>query len=206
MTRHAMPLLLACVLLGAENGSALAQEAEGTDSLLVTPLAVPATAPAGIAVAPAVHAERSGSQALAVGLTSTLGPIVLGALLFPAQEDGQNGASGVALGAAVGVLAGPAIGLASGGRGDLAGRGLLIRGSMYLLFGLSAAAITSGNDGDSLESLGGIAVLGLVMGGVAVISAAHDLAVTPGAVTKGRPVSLSPVADPRGHVGVMVRF
>ena len=80
----------------------------------------------------ALEPHLSAGVSLAVGLVTTLGPPAIALLVNPPGSDNQWAWEGtLTAGLAVGVLVGPAIGLAGGGRGDLAKRGLLVRGLGY---------------------------------------------------------------------------
>jgi hypothetical protein len=102
------------------------------------------------------------------------------------------------------------VGLASGGRGDLAKRGVIIRG---VCGGLSVVLVGVGatlmlDESSQSNSAGGetLLVLGLVGGGVSVASSIYDLVITPKAVDQGRRVSFRPLVTPSGMVGVRATF
>lgn len=155
--------------------------------------------------AAASSAHRSGGRALMVGLAATVVPAGLGMILDPPQPDGTGGQVGVTLGATVGLLFGPAVGLASGGRGDLAWRGVAIRGVGGALLVLGGAAALSTIDEASAGATA-IMWLGIAGGGVAVASSIYDLVITPKAVEEGRSVSFRPLVTPNGMVGVHATF
>ncbi|HKV72868.1 MAG TPA: hypothetical protein VJN62_16575 [Gemmatimonadales bacterium] len=159
----------------------------------------------GESTVPASGARRSGGRALAVGLGATLLPVGLGLILDPAQADGQGGEIGVTLGAMVGLLFGPAVGLASGGRGDLAWRGVAIRGVGGALLVLGGAAALGTID-EASPGATAIMWLGIAGGGLAVASSIYDLVRTPKAVEEGRRVSFRPLVTPNGMVGVRATF
>jgi hypothetical protein len=157
----------------------------------------------------ALEPHRSGGASLAIGLATTLGPPAIALLANPPGSDNEWAWEGtLAAGIALGVLVGPALGLAVGGREDLARRGLLIRGLGYgaTLLGLFALASSldssSSNDGGATV----LALAGFVGAGVSVVSAAHDLAITPSAVDRGRGVSVRPVVDEHGRLALRATF
>jgi hypothetical protein len=175
------------------------------DTGVTTAAQVEAAGGGSTAPAPATH--RSGGSALTIGLGATLLPIGLGLILDPPQADGQGGEAGVALGATIGLLVGPAVGLASGGRGDLAKRGVIIRSVCCGLVVLGgAAAISMLNEDQATVGATGILALGIVGGGVGVASSIYDLVITPKAVEEGRRVSFRPLVTPSGMVGVRATF
>ena len=157
----------------------------------------------------ALEPHLSAGMSLAIGLATTLGPPAIALLVNPPGSDNEwPSESTLTAGLAVGLLLGPAIGLASGGRGDLAKRGLLIRG-----LGLGATLVGSyavARSFDSSSSGAGALVLGiagLVGAGVSVVSAARDLAITHSAVERGRgSVSVRPVLDERGRLAIRATF
>jgi len=169
--------------------------------------AVQVEAAGGGSTAPAPAAHRSGGSALTIGVAATVLPIGLGLILDPPQADGQGGDAGVALGATIGLLVGPAVGLASGGRGDLAKRGVIIRSvccGLLVLGGVAAISMLS--EDQATPGATGILALGLVGGGVGVASSIYDLVITRKAVDEGRRVSFRPLVTPSGMVGVRATF
>ena len=196
--------LIAIVLCLPPVTSAMASAPEPR-SIVVNVPAEPEGADGG-STASAARATRSGGKALAIGLAATFVPAGLGLVMDPARSDGQGGEFGLAVGVTVGVLFGPAVGLASGSRGDLAWRGLAIRGvgGALLLLG-AAAAITSIDEGTDSGSVG-IMWVGAAGGAVAVASTIYDLAITPRAVSEGRRVSVRPVVTSNGMVGLRASF
>lgn len=197
-------------LLGASAG---AQE---------VPLTEAAVGEASVAAAPAqfpsspLRTEQTGRSGLSpgesfgVGVFATVAPAVIafGSTTNPqARVDSRPLA--LLLASTGGIVFGPAIGLASGGRGDLAGRGLGIRVLGLGIFTLAGAgAIASAfDDSGTTGSVAGLLAVSAIGGGLTVVSALHDLAITPSAVAEGRP---SPRASlgvrPDGMLAVSVRF
>jgi hypothetical protein len=159
----------------------------------------------------ALEPHLSAGMSLAVGLATTLGPPAIALLVNPPGSDNEWAWEGtLTAGLAVGLLVGPAIGLAGGGRGDLAKRGLLIRGLGYgaTLLGVFAVARSFESSSGGAGGGAGVAILGLVGAGVSVVSAAYDLAITPSAVDRGRGhrVSVRPVVDERGRLAMRATF
>lgn len=147
--------------------------------------------------------------ALAVGVLATLAPpVIFTAVSTSAQEEDFGWEAPLLIGATVGVLAGPAVGLASGGRNDLARRGLIVR-----TVGLAATAgglygiytMMSQEESDA----GSIALFSVGLAGAAFtgVSMLHDLAITPSAVAGGR-AGLHPTLALRrdGALAVQVKF
>ena len=160
-------------------------------------------------VRPAVFTGQYGhfspGAALAVGMLATAGPLAVAGL---ANSSG-HGAGGPLLGAAaLGVIVGPAIGLSSGGRSDLAERGLGVRllGSLALAGGFLGAMSMMESDSDDPRSTGFL-TLGIVGAVATVGSAAIDLLATPIAVEQGKPQpSAALVVRPDGALAAQVRF
>lgn len=151
--------------------------------------------------APGVTSSRhSPSTALLVGLASTAGPIAIGFAQRDEYYTDQPNFATASLGLLVGVTLGPAIGLATGGRGDLAYRGLLLRGAALGLSTGALLAASTGNEGGTV----GAFIAGASLAG---ISAVHDLIITPSAVAEGRPRARAALAvRPDGALAVQVKF
>jgi hypothetical protein len=205
MSRVTMLVRLMAVVLCAPPAASAMESAPGPDSAVVIASAQPPAAD-GASTMPAPRAHRSGGAALAIGLGATVLPAVLGAILDPAQPDGQGGEVGLALGITAGVFLGPAVGLASGRRGDLAWRGVAIRGVGGALLLLGAAAAASTIDSEVTAGANALMWLGVAGGGAVVISSIYDLVITPGAVDEGRRVSFRPLVTPNGMVGLRATF
>lgn len=177
----------------------------------VLALALALSAGAAIA-APADEPGRgfgsySPQAALWTGIGATLAPAALAVTLDPIGGDAVLAwEAALALGIGTGVVVGPAVGLASGGRGDLAARGLLVRviGAGATGAGLYGIALMFGDDAGA----GGwsVILLGCVGALVTGISGIHDLAITPSAVARGRPARAALVARPDGSLAVRVTF
>jgi hypothetical protein len=200
--------LLVCAGCGFAPATAAASEAAADSTTLVasmTPIAIERS-----------HAQASGfgsysgSKALGVGLLGTLGPAALAATLNrPGSNSEFAWEASLALGITTGVLVGPAIGLASGGRGDLAGRGLLVRGLGLAAVGAGVLGIVSAFDESS--NTDAASTTGLVLAGCAgavlvTVSSIYDLAITPSAVERGRAPRAELGVRPDGKVAVSVRF
>lgn len=153
----------------------------------------------GESTPPVSRAHRSGGRALMLGLAATVLPAGLGLGMDPGGEIGAT------VGITVGLLVGPAVGLASGGRGDLAWRGVAIRGVGGALLVLGGAAALSTIDEASAGATA-IMWLGIAGGGVAVASSIYDLVITPKAVEEGRRLSFRPLVTPNGMVGLRAAF
>jgi len=156
----------------------------------------------------AVQPHLSGGHALAIGLATTLALPATSLLANPPGSSSEIAwEASLTICTAVGLYLGPAIGLSSGGRDDLAKRGLLIRGFGYgaTLIGLLAvgSSLESSSYGAGIEV---VALVGLLGAGASVVSAAYDLAITPSAVGPARHVSLRPVVDERGRLALRARF
>ena len=146
--------------------------------------------------------------ALGVGALATLAPAAISVLLNPPGSHSRFAwEASLTLSAAAGICVGPALGLASGGRGDLARRGLLVRG-----VGLAACAV--GLEGfvmafDETHESGAplrMMFIGIVGAGVIAVSSIHDLAITPSAVARGRTPRADLGVRPDGKLAVRVRF
>jgi len=149
----------------------------------------------------------AGTRALAIGLAATFVPAAV-ALPIATRRDAPEAAP-LVFATAFGIIAGPAVGLASGGRGDLATRGLVLRGA--LLVGVAGAGLAWGSALDRVGGDSGPAVimaefLGLVAAGWCVASDIRDLAITPSAVRQGRPYAVVVGADARGRLVATLRF
>lgn len=148
----------------------------------------------------ATLAATSPGTAAAIGLFSTAAPIALGMLPRDEYSRKQPNLATTTIGVLVGVTLGPAIGLASGGRGDLAFRGALLRAAA---FGLSTGAVLS------VGASGEAGAVSLLVAGLSVagLSALHDLAITPSAVAEGPPRPRAALAvRPDGALAVQVKF
>jgi len=145
--------------------------------------------------------------ALGVGLVATVTPALLAAALAPRGSYAED--VGWYVGVGVGAIAGPAVGMWSGGRGDLAKRGLVVRIISGTLIGAGGLGVVmaTGNDGGGDQSVGAILVI-LGMGGVAAMtwSMFHDLAITPSATAQGRPLSAGLGIRSDGLLVARVRF
>lgn len=171
-----------------------------------------AAAPAGSAAVDApsvpVHSRSplSPMAALGVGLAATAVPTVLVYALT--SKDSRAEDVGLFVGVATGVMAGPAVGLWSGGRGDLAKHGLIIR-SVGTAIGLGAMGVASAtwDNGTQAPALTAtLAILGVVGGATAAASVFHDLAITPSATAQRRPLSVGMGVRSDGLLVLSVRF
>jgi hypothetical protein len=206
-THRSMLLFAACLLAGFSPLSARGSETAGSDdSSVVAPAAFPSETQ---------RREQTGrggfspGEALGIGLLATAGPtlIALGTTNTPEQRYSSRPMT-VFLATTAGIVVGPSIGLASGGRGDLAGRGIALRAVGLGVFTLSmVGAATSAWSASSNEgNVAGLLALGAVSGALTVVSALHDLVITPSAVARGRGPRASLGVRPDGMVAVSVRF
>jgi hypothetical protein len=148
----------------------------------------------------------SPGAAMALGVGVTIAPAALALALVPrGRHSSADYGAALTTGTALGVLAGPAIGLWSGGRGDLAAKGLVVRGIGVALAGASAAALFH-SESISPEAGVGVVLLATAAGLAATVSCVHDLAHTPAAVTarQGGRAGLELRSD--GRVALSVRF
>ncbi|MGH7743027.1 MAG: hypothetical protein ACRENS_13515 [Candidatus Eiseniibacteriota bacterium] len=166
----------------------------------VAPAAVTAGAAPGIAATSAVTAapatpaaplpdsppdsHLSPEAAVSIGILSTAGCAIAGAAIGAPDNIG----GGLAVGLAAGCVVGPSLGLASGGREDLALRGLKLRGIACALGGAAALAVASSREsGDfGCAQTAGV-VIASAAALVTVASWTHDLWITPRAVGQGPP-------------------
>jgi len=150
----------------------------------------------------------SPGAALGVGLAASVGPAAVAALLIPPGSDSEFAwEAALTTGVALGVLVGPAVGLWCGGRGDLARRGLILRGlcaGTVAAGGLAVLSAMATEEGG--PAVLPIAILGAVGGAVCVVSWAADLAITPSATANGRPHRAELDVRPDGKVALTVRF
>ena len=181
--------------------------AQSPDSAETTPAApvaveaapVPAPAPSRSALSP--------GAALGVGLAATVVPTMMAYGLTTKDSRAED----IALfaGLTVGIVAGPSMGLWSGGRGDLAKKGA-IRRSVYAALCLGSLGAASAIFGENSQQVTDASVLfgivGTVGGLAASFSALHDLAITPSAVSKGRPMSGEIGLRPDGQLALTVHF
>jgi hypothetical protein len=151
----------------------------------------------------AAQTVRSPDASLGIGVLSSAAPALAGLAI----SGGRNVESAVAIGAGLGVIADPAVGLASGGRGDLARRGLLVRGLAGGVAGASALAVANGREGGHFGAGGTAGVVVCSAAAlVATVSWIHDLAITSSAVA-GRPAARAGLTlRPDGRVAVIVSF
>ena len=175
------------------------------DSAEVTP-AGPAAVDAVSAPTPSRNALSPGA-ALGVGLAGTAVPLMLAYGLTTKDSRAED----IALfaGVTAGIVAGPALGLWSGGRGDLAKKGLIRRsiGAAICLGSFGAASAIFQDSGDSVTDASVLfGILGTAGGLLASFSALHDLAITPSATSQGRRMSGELGLRPDGKVALSVRF
>jgi len=172
----------------------------------------PAATPSASGDVPAGSVPMQESKALApmaalgVGLAATVVPIMLAYGLT--ERDSRAEDVGLFVGFTAGAIAGPAVGLWSGGRGDLAKRGLIARtigaGVCLGAMGLSSATWDNGNQAPVLTVT--FAILGTLGGLMTVGSLFHDLSITPSATSQGRPPSVGLDVRSDGLLAVRVRF
>ena len=202
LSSRSLRIMLA--MLGVVLGPALVRgspAASASDSAVV--------APAGAADAPAAPTYKKSSVsplgALGIGLAATAGPTFLAYGLTEKDTDAENIA--LLVGVTAGVVVGPAVGLWSGGRGDLAEKGLIGRALVGAL-GLGAIALASATWNDTQDATSGVALvmLGVVSAGMVTGSVLHDLAITPSATAQGRRMSARLGIRPDGMVAVNLRF
>jgi hypothetical protein len=153
----------------------------------------------------------SPGRALAIGFGATVAPALLAVALDPPKSHSAFAwEAALALGAAVGVIAGPAVGLRSGGRGDLARRGLITRGIGGLAAGAGVgAAVASFDSGMNAGAATILVLLGALGGLITTVSWIHDLAITPSAVASGRPPRASgrpPRAEPEMQPNIILEL
>lgn len=153
---------------------------------------------------------RSPGGALAIGIGTTLAPALLSLAVNPPGSDSDfawEASLGTAAG--VGIVFGPAIGLWSGGRGDLAGRGLRTR-ALGGLVTLASGVIALGMilDDDERGAAPVIVMIAVASAGGAIVlgSSAHDLVRTPAAVRAGPPARVGLGVTRDGRVALTARF
>ena len=144
--------------------------------------------------------------ALGVGLAATAVPIMLAYGLTERESKAEDVA--LFVGFTAGAIAGPAVGLWSGGRGDLAKRGMIGRsigaGVCLGSIGIASATWDNGNQAPALTAT--LAILGTVGGLMTVGSVLHDLSITPSATSRGKPVTVGLGVRSDGLLAVRVRF
>jgi hypothetical protein len=177
---------------------------------VVSAMAQDTTVMPAIAAAPTAARAHSPGRALAVGVGASLAPTLIALILDP-PGSGSDFAPEAALsiGAGLGIMIGPAVGLASGGRSDLAKRGVLIRtlGVASVGAGVLGFWVAFADDmGTEATTTSALMILGAAGGLVTAGSWLHDLAITPGAVARGRPLHAELGVRPDGLVAVRVRF
>jgi hypothetical protein len=153
----------------------------------------------------AAPGARSPGAALGIGLAATFAPVLLAVAV--SSPSTTAGVVGLSAGAGAGILAGPAVGLWSGGRGDCATRGLVVRaiGAVGIAAGAYGLALALG-EGGSNTSAGPLMIMGAASGIITTASVIHDLAITPSATARGRSHRTGLVIRPDGHFALCVRF
>lgn len=141
---------------------------------------------------------RSPVAAMRIGLISTAAPCVL-TVLFAGTENQKN----LRFFSAIGAVGGPAVGLSSGGRGDLAVRGLWIRGLLGATWFGAAAVAENSKDEITVDVAKVVSVLGAA--GL-VVHAAHDLLITQSAVEQGRPQRVTFGVRSNGQLVLSTKF
>jgi len=175
------------------------------DSAAAAPLG-----PAAVAAPSAPTRSRnslSPAAALGVGLAATAVPTMLAYGLTTRDSRAED----IALfaGVTTGIVAGPALGLWSGGRGDLAKKGLIRRsiGAAICLGSFGAAsAIFQGSSDQVTDASVLFGIVGAAGGLLAGMSALHDLAITPSATSKGSRMSGQVGFRPDGRLALSIRF
>lgn len=193
--------------------AARAADTEPLDSAAVsTPMqpAAPATV-RGTSTEALLARTRAGSspgESFFLGLAATTVPIVVATSSASRGYYGSSNDGVLLVAAAAGVVAGPALGLASGGRGDLASRGLWLRTATLGLTTLGLVGLyTSAMSGNPYDGLAPAVALATIGGTVTCASAIYDLAITPSAVADGRPAPRAALGvRPDGMVAVRVAF
>lgn len=141
---------------------------------------------------------NSPDAAMAVGLASSVVLPAAGVAIGIAASGA--GEAGFVIGVGTGITVGPAIGLALGGRGDLAKKGMVFRGTACALAGAGVGVAASSHEDNAAIIMGSAAGL------VALVSFIHDLAITPSAVAQGQPPRATLGVDARGRVVGSVLF
>jgi len=185
-------------------------------ALLLSPMPAAATAiaqdtAAALAdVQPPTRTSLSPGAALGVGIGCSVAPVVIAALLDPPGSHSTFAwEAALTMGAAVGIVVGPSVGLRSGGRDDLARRGLILRGicAATVAAGAVAVGVAMGSEAGGVQPpTTALAILGTVGGLVCVASWFSDLAITPSATAQGRPHRAQLGVRPDGRVALSVGF
>lgn len=190
--------MAAVALLVALTPCSAPAQSSAADSLAAPPAPVRAAPISG------TYGHFSPGAAFATGVLCTGGPLVVASLARPSG----SGAQGALLAAAgLGVLVGPAIGLSSGGRADLAERGLLVRmaGTGAVAIGvLGFANLVESEQADPRST--GFLTLGLLGAVAATGSAVIDLLSTPVVVESGPPRPHAELLVAPDRAGLAVRF
>jgi hypothetical protein len=144
--------------------------------------------------------------ALGVGLVGTVLPTLLAYGLTERESEAEDVA--LFVGFTASAVAGPAVGLWSGGRGDLAKRGLIRRsigaGLCLGSIGLASATWDNGNQAPALTTT--LVILGTVGGLMTIGSVFHDLSITPSATSQGKPLTVGLGIRGDGLLAVRLRF
>jgi hypothetical protein len=154
-----------------------------------------------------LHAHHTPGEALAIGVATSVAPAVLAVALNPPGSDSDFAwEASLAIGGVVGMTAGPAVGLWSGGRGDLAARGLQVRVLCLLAAGTGLLAVAAAFESDGGSGSAVVMLFGLAGAAVGTISFVHDLAITPSATARGRTPIASLGIDAKGRLVLSARF
>lgn len=144
------------------------------------------------------------TAALGIGLGATAIPTMMAYGMTSRDTKAEN--ISLFVGLSAGIVAGPAVGLWSGGRGDLARSGLVIRSVCTAICLGGAGGASSSWENGSQDAAVLLGILSVAGGIGATMSVFHDLAITPSATGEARRRRVGLVVRPDGGLALNMQF